>query len=417
MAGTGPGPGQFPATRSVDVTGTETDAWVARRSQWVDNVKVVLVAAIIVGHAFGSYTSTEMFAYADVRETTLAPATEAALIAAIAPVGLFMIPALFLIAGLLTPRSLDRKGPGAFARERLWRLGLPFAIYSFLLWPALLYALYRPLGNAPGSYWRELVGTPEEALDTGYLWFVGDLLLFSLVYAAWAAMRRRAPAAPAGGAAPNPHRPTPSTEIRFTHLLALAAVVATTTFAVRFVFPFDSQRFVDLNLYQWPECIALFALGVVAARRSWLTGIPDRLRRRCRAATLVSAAAFVGALGAAGIGGTLDQSSWEGGWQWASFVFAVGGSALAVFEPVWLLAEAQRHLGRPLRWVRPAASRSAYGAFVLQGLLLIGLAVALRPVPVPAELKALLVAAGSVAGSFGLSWLLVSRVPGMSKVL
>lgn len=74
-----------------------------------------------------------MFAHADVRETTLAPATEAALIAMIAPVGLFMIPLLFLIAGLLTPRSLERKGPAAFARDRLWRLGVPFAIYSFLL--------------------------------------------------------------------------------------------------------------------------------------------------------------------------------------------------------------------------------------------------------------------------------------------
>jgi hypothetical protein len=36
---------------------------------------------------------------------------------------------------------------------------------------------------------------------------------------------------------------------------------------------------------------------------------------------------------------------------------------------------------------------------------------------VPAEVKAVLVAVGSVAGSFGLAWLLVSRVPGMSKVL
>jgi hypothetical protein len=332
--------------------------WAARRSRYVDNVKVVLVAAIIVGHAFGNYTSTELFAYADVREATLTPATEAALLAVIGPVGLFMIPMLFLVAGLLTPRSLERKGPAAFARDRLWRLGLPFAIYAFLLWPALLYALYRPLGNASGSYWNELVGTREEALDTGYLWFVGDLLLFSLVYAAWAAVRRKEPAATR----------SPAREIRFAHLLVLAAVVAATTFGVRFVFPFDSLKYVDLNLYQWPECIALFTLGVVAARRHWLTGIPDRLRRQCRAATLVSSAAFVGALGAAGFGGALDQSAWE-------------------------------------------------GAFILQGLLLIGFAVLLRDVPVPAELKALVGAAGSLAGSFGLAWLLLSRVPGMSKVL
>jgi hypothetical protein len=205
--------------------------------------------------------------------------------------------------------------------------------------------------------------------------------------------------------------------VRFVHLVVVAAVVGAATFAVRFVFPFDSQKYVDLNLYQWPECIALFALGVVAARQGWLHGIPDRLRRQCRTATLVSAAAFLTALGAAGVGGALDESSWRGGMQWPAFVFAVAGGALTVFEPVWLLAEAQRHLDRPLRWVRPAASRSAYAAFILQGLFLLGLAVALRQVPVTAEVKAVLVAVGSVAGSFGLGWLLVSRVPGLSTVL
>jgi hypothetical protein len=387
--------------------------WAAHRSLYVDNVKVLLIAAIIVGHAFGSYTTTEMFAYADVRETTLAPVTEAVLIAGLVLVGLFMIPLLFLLAGLLTPRSLDRKGAGAFARDRLWRLGVPFAVYSFLLWPALLYALYRPLGNAGGSYWSELIGTREEGLDTGYLWFVGDLLLFSLVYAAWAAFRRSRHHRDAHEAGSS----RPAGVVRFGHLLVLAGVVGVTTFAVRLTFPFDSQKYVDLNLYQWPECIALFALGVVTARHGWLHGIPDRLRRQCRTATLVSAGVFVAVLAAVGVGGALDESSWRGGGQWPALVFAVGGGALTVFEPVWLLAEAQRHLDRPLRVVRPVASRSAYGAFLVQGLFLLGLAVALRPVPVPAEVKAVLVAAGSVVGSFGLAWLLVSRVPEMSKVL
>jgi hypothetical protein len=35
---------------------------------------------------------------------------------------------LFLVAGLLTPTSLERKGPGPYARDRLMRLGVPFAL-------------------------------------------------------------------------------------------------------------------------------------------------------------------------------------------------------------------------------------------------------------------------------------------------
>ena len=65
----------------------------------------------------------------------------------------------------------------------------------------------------------------------------------------------------------------------------------------------------------------------------------------------------------------------------------------------------------------PWCGRSAYGAFMLQTPFLLGLAVAMRPVPFPAEAKAVLVAAGAVAMSFGASWLLIRRVPGMSRIL
>ncbi|TQK49979.1 hypothetical protein FBY35_0270 [Streptomyces sp. SLBN-118] len=50
---------------------------------------------------------------------------------------------------------------------------------------------------------------------------------------------------------------------------------------------------------------------------------------------------------------------------------------------MWLLGLAQRHLDRSLRRIGPAVSRSAYGAFIMRELVLIRLAVVLRPVPVP----------------------------------
>ncbi|HEX6257574.1 MAG TPA: acyltransferase family protein, partial [Euzebyales bacterium] len=232
--------------------------WTSQRVLYVDSLKVVLIAAIIAGHAIASYTSMELWSYADVREVTLSPVTEAVLLTVVMPFAIFMIPLLFLIAGLLTPSSLERKGTRVYVRDRLVRLGVPFAVFTVLVWPALLYALYRPLGNAPGSYLAELVGTSEEALDTGYLWFVGDLLLFSLAYAAWVRLRGRA----------GRRR---QVDIGARHLLVLAAAVGVATFLVRLVFPFASERYIDLNWYQWPECVALFALGVATARSGWLT--------------------------------------------------------------------------------------------------------------------------------------------------
>jgi hypothetical protein len=56
-----------------------------------------------------------------------------------------------------------------------------------------------------------------------------------------------------------------------------------------------------------------------------------------------------------------------------------------------------------------ATARLAYAPFMLQGIPLILCALALRAFDVPLEIKALVVAVGGIAGSFGLGWLLVSR--------
>jgi hypothetical protein len=54
---------------------------------------------------------------------------------------------------------------------------------------------------------------------------------------------------------------------------------------------------------------------------------------------------------------------------------------------------------------------------MLQAIFLMGLAVALRPVPFPAEAKAVLVAVGGAVTSFGAAWLLIRKVPGVSRIL
>lgn len=377
----------------------------SRRRLYVDNLKVLLIAAIIAAHGLAGYAALDLWSYADVQEVTMSPVTDGVLFSLFAPFGLTMIPLLFLVAGLLTPPSVARKGPGRYARDRLVRLGIPFVVFVGLIWPLLLYALYRPLGNAPASYWAEFVGTAEESMDTGYFWFVGDLLLLSLVYAAWTRLRPDRPRRPASG------------DVRVGHLLLLAAGVGVATFLVRLGFPFESERYVDLNLYEWPAAIALFALGVTAAHRGWLTAVPARLQTQCRNVSLVAVAAFGVFMAAGFLLGAVGEETWGGGWHWDAAAFAVFESTLAVFAPVWVLGFAQRRLDRAFRWANPAARRSAYGAFVLQGIVLIGLAVLLRPVPVVAEAKAVIVAAGGVAGSFTLAWLLISRVPGVARIL
>ncbi len=96
--------------------GSGVEDWAAHRQVYVDNLKVLLIAGIIAGHAIAGYSDQDFWPYAEMNEVALSSVTQTLLYAVVAPATLLMIPLLFLVAGLLTPRSMDRKGPGPFAQ-------------------------------------------------------------------------------------------------------------------------------------------------------------------------------------------------------------------------------------------------------------------------------------------------------------
>jgi hypothetical protein len=365
-----------------------------KRLTYLDNLRVVMVAGVIAGHAIAGYAGMN-WTYADVAEGEMGTASQSVFGLLILPFAVFVMALFFLVAGLLTPASLDRKGPRRFTRDRLIRLGIPLAAFTFVLWPLMTYGLYTVAGS-DWSLWDVYADDPT--LDNGPLWFVEVLLIYSLVYAAWVASRSRP------GHASNPAMTGP---LRARHLVALGAGIAITTFVVRRWFPFDSLQFTNAHVWQWPECIGLFGLGIVSARRGWLRPVPERIRRGCGWVALVATVTLIVAFAS-----TQDPDrsveTFGGGWRWEALVLASIGGALSVAASIWVLAFAQRHWDRAGRTAR-AMGRAAYAAFMFQGLPLILAALAIRAFGVPLEVKALLVAAGGIAGSFALGWTLVTR--------
>ena len=90
--------------------------------------------------------------------------------------------------------------------------------------------------------------------------------------------------------------------------------------------------------------------------------------------------------------------SFLGGWHWASALTAVVEGVLATTLSVWVLGQAQRY--QPRSDPGPLA-RAAYPAYLVQGHILVGLALLMRPVAVPAEVKASVVSVCGVVLSFG----------------
>jgi peptidoglycan/LPS O-acetylase OafA/YrhL len=93
----------------------------------------------------------------------------------------FFMSLMFFLSGLFVWPSLQRKGALAFARDRIVRLGLPFAVAAAVLSPLAYYPAYLQNGGAPdlASYWK--AWTSLGAWPAGPAWFIWLLLAFDIL--------------------------------------------------------------------------------------------------------------------------------------------------------------------------------------------------------------------------------------------
>jgi hypothetical protein len=367
---------------------------IGERLAYLDNLKTLLIVGIIGAHALMGYAEFGSWSYQDVQEVTLSPVLETIFVVlAVTLGGLFLMGLFFLLSGLMAEDSFVRKQPSRFVSDRLLRLGIPFAVYTLVIWPLLEFALLEPILHQ-GSYWYWFTDT-DPVLDNGPMWFVGVLLLYSLGLAAWRKLF--------------PPRPAPDGPLRLRSLAVLSLVVGIATFFVRIAFAADSNQPLNSHLWAWPEYLAMFGLGVVAARRGWLRPVPNAISRPAGITTLIVVVLLPAIiLSAEPLG--LAEDAYFGGWTLPALVGGLLEGVIAVSAPIWVLAFAQRHLNGSGR-LRRAMARSSYAAFMLQGPVLIGLELAWRPANLPGDAKALIVATLGIAGSFALAWPLVTRTP------
>lgn len=368
--------------------GQQTGATLVTRSArrpYLDNLKVVLVAAVILGHVFITYGDIGSWAYREPSDND-AFLIVAALVVSLG--SLFAMGLFFLIAGLLTPRSLAKKGTGGFLRDRVVRLGVPFLAY-LVLYPLVVWL-------AGDESWSAVASDQLREWTPGPLWFVLVLMIYSAGYAWW---RARRPAHPSGV----PLRPR--------LLVGLAVTIAVATVLVRLVFPINSDQIFSLHLWQWPQCLGLFVLGIACAEHGWADPVGDRMRRAAGFTALGGLLVMVGAFAA-------SPDSFEpfaGGLHWQALLTAACEATISVGLSIWLLGHFQRRHDRssPLR---AALGRAAFGAYVVQVPVVVAVALVFAPLPMTPEVKFLIVAPLALAACFGLAWGL-TRLPGVRQIL
>lgn len=359
---------------------------MSSRLPYLDNLKILLVVGVIAVHSavtYGFDGTWYLESYDEMASGLVDALTVVIVIGWLFGLGLF-----FLIAGRLSSPSLDRKGPGRFARERLVRLGVPVLAYVLLISPALEYFHYRENEGGTRGF-LPFFGDQVWNLGPGPTWFLEALLAFSLGYALLRALRP-------------PRGPASRTPLLGRHVAGVALAIAVGSFAAHLAFPIGSEQ-LHLQLGMFPQYVILFALGAAAGRRGWLEALPRELRRRCGLVAAITALAMPAILVAGDFfAGGAAEDRFAGGWHWQAAAASLTEGVLATCVSLWAIGYFREHRNH----LRPLARRmapAAYGAFLVHPPVLVGLALALHPLPVPAELKFLFVLAAGVACSFGLA--------------
>jgi fucose 4-O-acetylase-like acetyltransferase len=93
------------------------------RLLYIDNLRIVLISMVVLLHLSITYGSTGDWFYNEKVPENVASAVVLTVYTTIAQA--FTLAFFMMIASYLNPPAYDRKGPGAFVKDKLKRLGIP----------------------------------------------------------------------------------------------------------------------------------------------------------------------------------------------------------------------------------------------------------------------------------------------------
>jgi fucose 4-O-acetylase-like acetyltransferase len=378
----------------------------AVRLAFIDNIRILLVILVVLHHLAVTYGGEGSWYYYEGQADTI---TAVVLTLFVAVNQAFFMGFYFLIAAYFLPRSLEAKGSKQFLKDRFLRLGIPLAFQLLVIAPLLSYSLAVSAWGFDGSPWTYLGNYVRQyrGLDTGTLWFVEALLIFSIAYALWGGLTRpaarevRRQGVPPGNLA----------------IAAFALAAGLISFVVRIWLPvgwFFAP--LDFQFPHFPQYISLFVVGAIAYRRGWLSAISeDTARGRLWGRIVAFLIAIAPVLFVAG--GALQGSTaaFRGGIHWQALTYALWEQFLCVGMVISLLVTfCQRHdhqgeLARTL-------SASAYAVYILHAPILVFVSLGLRSMELHSLVKFALASLISLPICFVVGGV-VSRLPVAERIL
>lgn len=379
-----------PATPRATVAPSKPD-----RLFFIDNIRVFLTALVILHHLMVIYAGSGSWIYNENQQDDIT----AVIGRWFCGVNQSYFMGLFLfISAYFVPGAYDRKGAGRFLKDRLIRLGIPLALYAWVIRPLWYFYTFK----VSGSFWNWYAGDYFRYfgyIGGGPLWFIEVLLIFALFYALYRTIR------------PRPVERIPDTVFpRERWIILFAFLLGIASFVVRLWFPRDTSiTELNLQLANFPQYISLFILGLVAYPRNWFATLPDKTARRWMIVALALSVLplLVGFdTNPQADGGTEMIFDLISAW-WESFMcVAMCMTVLYLFRRFF------NQQGRLAGW----SSRNAYAAYLIHEPVITSIALAIANVALYPLLKFALMGLVTVPLTFLLS-ALIRKIPYTDRVL
>lgn len=371
---------------------------------FIDNIRILLISLVILTHLAITYGAIGSWYYKEVSGVSVSAALLTLLTSLFQT---FFMGFFFLISAYFIPSSLKRKGTSLFVKDRLVRLGIPLIVWVLAISPIFGYLGARVMGEYIGSFsaWYTTVQPTIHYLGLGPLWFIFSLLVFTLAYVAWRMVRRENVQ---GISNPRDFPSLPA-------ILMFAIFLGIVSFVIRILFPIGYEwEIFSLQVPYYPQYIALFIIGLVAAGNDWLIRVPSSTGRIC--ATFALAFAMVQPLLLLTVNfSTGDLSPLLGGLHWQSLVYSLWEQLTGIMIIVgllWLFRERVNHQGP----VAKAATADTYTVYIIHPLILVPLAFGLQSLLLPSIPKFILVSAVAIPLCFLIAHL-IRALPGVTRVL
>ncbi|WP_420134311.1 acyltransferase family protein [Rhodopseudomonas sp.] len=308
----------------------------------------------------------------------------------------------FLLAGYFTPAALRSKGSLRYARDRLIRLGLPLLAFGWVIGP-----VSEALGQT--AHGHPFIATLAAIMSSGRfiqgpLWFAHALLIFGAGAMLWFNLTRRP--IPAADAATTSF---PSNLV----LLCAALLTGVAAFALRLWWPVGSE-WNGLQLGYFASYTMLFAAGYAAADARWLERVPSTTTRLWLTLTLICLPVLPIASLSGAIVPALHRSS-AGGWTWPAAIYALWEPLVAWGLILWLLPTFQRRFAT-LSPIWGKLADRAYAIYIIHPPVLVGVALAGRPLALPALVKFPIAGTLTCVLCYALAGLLL-RTPGARRIV